>query len=69
MYIYALHIQVSGALIEMDGDYILVGIGVNLTLPPTIPATGVDGGRPATALALYNSMLSTYTVDQNSEGR
>ena len=36
--------KVSGVLIEMDGDDLLVGIGVNLRYAPDVPTSGADRG-------------------------
>lgn len=45
-------------LIEMEGDYLLVGIGCNVMSLPEIPSTGENGGRLATCLREYNEEMS-----------
>ncbi len=48
--------KISGVLIEVDRDFILIGIGVNISSRPDIIGTGADSGRPATCL--YEHIVS-----------
>lgn len=43
--------KLSGILIEMERDYLLVGVGVNVATTPDVLPTGQDCGRRATSLA------------------
>jgi biotin-(acetyl-CoA carboxylase) ligase len=44
-------------LIEMEGDYLIVGIGCNVMTSPEVAATGVDGGRPAACIRDFNPSM------------
>ena len=37
-------------LIEIEGNFMLIGIGCNVGYSPDVLATGRDGGRPASCL-------------------
>lgn len=43
--------KVCGVLIEIEGDFMLVGIGCNVMTAPVVQSTGEDNGRPSTCLA------------------
>mmetsp|Transcript_18185 Transcript_18185/g.17522 ORF Transcript_18185/g.17522 Transcript_18185/m.17522 type:complete len:287 (+) Transcript_18185:316-1176(+) len=43
--------KVCGVLIEIEGDFMLVGIGCNVMTAPDVQSTGEDNGRPSTCLA------------------
>jgi len=43
--------KVAGTLVEMDGDHLLIGVGVNLATAPAIPTEGPNAGRRATSLS------------------
>eukprot|EP00981_Chlorochromonas_danica_P012975 scaffold5626_cov258-Ochromonas_danica.AAC.16 len=61
--------KLCGTLIEMERDYLLIGIGCNLMTTPVVAVEGVEGGRPATSLAPFNHILNTYAqslLDHNT---
>lgn len=45
--------KVSGMLMEMDGDYLFVGIGCNVVVAPFVESAGENAGRPSTALSAF----------------
>jgi len=45
--------KVSGVLIEMEGDALLVGVGVNVTYAPVIPTEGSNVGRESACIGEY----------------
>lgn len=49
--------KVCGVLIEMEDDYLLVGIGCNVRTAPSIDSKGADAGRTSTAIALHNPTM------------
>ncbi len=49
--------KVCGVLIEMENDYMLIGIGCNVRTAPTIDAQGKDAGRSSTAICLHNTSI------------
>jgi len=55
--------KVSGVLIEMDGDDLLVGIGVNLRYAPDVPTSGADRGRRATSMSAHGADASDGTAE------
>jgi hypothetical protein len=58
-----LFMQVCGVLIELDSNYMMVGIGCNVMSAPEVQFAGTNGGRPATNLASYISSLSDVSID------
>jgi biotin-(acetyl-CoA carboxylase) ligase len=46
-------------LIEMEGDFLLVGIGCNVMTAPEVATTGIDGGRPPTCIREHNPEIDT----------
>ena len=42
--------KVSGVLIEMEKDHLIIGIGCNIGTAPVVVDTGPNGGRQATCL-------------------
>jgi len=47
--------KLAGTLIEMEGDSLLIGIGVNLKVAPNVRREGPDAGRSSAALTDANS--------------
>lgn len=45
--------KVAGVLIEMEDDWLLVGIGINVSFAPYIEPTGPQNGRSATCLQRF----------------
>jgi BirA family biotin operon repressor/biotin-[acetyl-CoA-carboxylase] ligase len=54
--------KVSGVLIEMEGDRLLIGLGVNLRNAPEVPTQGADRGRPATCMAEHGAHADDASV-------
>jgi hypothetical protein len=50
-------LKVSGVLMELQGDFLLVGVGVNVVSSPPVSPTGPHKGRPATHLAAHNPLF------------
>lgn len=48
--------KVSGVLIEMEGDSLLIGVGVNVKTAPTIPDSGDNLGRESTCVGSYAAL-------------
>ena len=61
--------KVAGLLIEMEKDYFLIGVGINVASSPMVPTAGGERGRPATSLASHglsiypNSMVNSNTSE------
>merc|ERR1712137_1095620 len=65
--------KVAGLLIEMEKDYFLIGIGVNVASSPMVPTAGGERGRPATSLAihgltLYSDLLNGSDIIMKNSG-
>jgi hypothetical protein len=45
--------KVCGVLIEIEGDFMLIGIGCNVMTAPTVENTGIDNGRSSTCLSKH----------------
>lgn len=43
--------KLAGTLIEMENDFLMIGVGVNVRDAPTVPSEGDDRGRRAVSLA------------------
>lgn len=54
--------KVSGVLIEMEGDRLLIGMGVNLRNAPAVPTDGADRGRAATCMADHGAHADDAAV-------
>jgi biotin-(acetyl-CoA carboxylase) ligase len=57
--------KVCGVLIEIEGDFMLVGIGCNVMTAPDVQSTGEDNGRPSTCLA--NHMQNCAIEDSGNK--
>lgn len=42
--------KLAGTLVEVEDDYMLIGVGVNVLVAPTVPRQGDDKGRAAISL-------------------
>lgn len=47
--------KVCGVLIEIEGDFILIGIGCNIMTAPVVDSVGPENGRQATCLIRHIS--------------
>jgi hypothetical protein len=56
-------------LIEMEGDFLLVGIGCNVMTAPEVASTGIDGGRTATCLREHNVEIETIWREYQQTGK
>ena len=45
--------KICGVLIEVEGDFMIIGIGCNVLTAPVVESTGGDNGRTATCLARH----------------
>lgn len=45
--------KICGVLIEIEDDFMIIGIGCNIMTAPTVENSGDDNGRPATCLASH----------------
>jgi hypothetical protein len=59
--------KVSGVLIEMENDHLLIGVGCNVLNAPVVPSTGSDVGRASTALVFHNDNLKLHYENVNAE--
>jgi hypothetical protein len=57
--------KVCGVLIEVDSDFLVVGIGCNVMSAPEVAPSGSNGGRPATCIAHHSREVS---VDEQADG-
>lgn len=62
--------KVCGVLIEIEGDFILIGIGCNIMTAPVVANFGPENGRQATCLVRHitdcingSETSSSHTVD------
>jgi len=63
--------KISGTLIESspNGDWFLIGIGINVAHAPTVPTTGTDYGRAAVSLREYGCCGSKDDDDDDDDGQ
>ena len=59
--------KVCGVLIEVEGDYMLIGIGCNIMTAPAIENVGADNGRQATCLSRHITGCEASTVTQSGD--
>jgi biotin-[acetyl-CoA-carboxylase] ligase BirA-like protein len=60
--------KVSGTLIEIENDWVFIGIGCNVEHAPMMPIDGPDAGRPATCIALHkNKTIQIPSITNNEK--
>ena len=55
--------KVCGVLIEVEGDFMLIGIGCNIMTAPPVETTGVNNGRQSTCLARHITSCGSSGAD------
>ena len=55
--------KICGVLIEIEDDFMIIGIGCNIMTAPTVETSGGDNGRSATCLARH---IDCSTDDHSS---
>lgn len=55
--------KVCGVLIEVEGDFMLIGIGCNIMTAPSVETAGVNNGRQSTCLARHITSCISSSAD------
>jgi biotin-(acetyl-CoA carboxylase) ligase len=55
--------KVCGVLIEVEGDFMLIGIGCNIMTAPPVETTGLNNGRQSTCLARHITSCGSSDAD------
>lgn len=68
LYCYYSRLQACGVLIEMEGDYLLIGIGCNVLSAPEVNAATNNAAaskviRPSTCLAEHNAQYAEFAAE------
>ena len=59
--------KVCGILIEVEGDYMLIGIGCNIMTAPAVENVGTENGRQATCLSRHITGCEVRTVTESGD--
>jgi hypothetical protein len=60
--------KVCGVLIEIEGDFILIGIGCNIMTAPVVESVGPENGRQATCLIRHVAECYGASESSSSSG-
>ena len=58
--------KVCGVLIEIEGDFILIGIGCNVMTAPVVDSVGPENGRQATCLIRHIAECNVADASERS---